>query len=263
MSNAVDSRSPLELDRERVTCLLLINTQLMKKAINIYHNILSNQQALQQLPPQAKQSMIESYQNCTRRIHCNLTVLSYIHEKYHTDVAAQQASQNKTTFPIMMSPPQDMPELNQLYTKLQELYPDAFQYLKMKINQMKKQQQAQSQQSPQGQPQQMGQRPVSGPGGVGSSNPMMTSGAQVNQRPPGGPSGGQISGMKDSQFDFVQMGGMNPQNSNFNVNNIPPQIQKQQIQGQAISPQQILQQMNGDQGMESNDNNSMMDFFNA
>ena len=147
--------NPLDLDRERVTCLLLINTQLMKKAISIYHNVLS-QAALQQLPPQSKQAIIESYQNCTRRIHCNLTVLSYIHDKYHSESGQVL---NKATFPIMMTPPQDMPELANLYGKLQELYPEALEYLKGKIGELRRQQQQkgtqpQQQQQPQIQHQQ-------------------------------------------------------------------------------------------------------------
>ena len=133
-----EPRTGVQLERERVTCLLLINTQLMKKAINLYVNILTNQQALQLLPPQNKQSIIELYQNCTRRLHCNLAVLSTVHEKYHSTVPLL-AQPNKPQFPVIMSAPPDMPELNQLYTKLQELYPDAVRFLKMKYQQLRKQ----------------------------------------------------------------------------------------------------------------------------
>lgn len=133
-----EPRSDVLLERERVTCLLLINTQLMKKAINLYANVLTNQQALQQLPPQNKQSVIELYQNCTRRLHCNLAVLSTVHEKFHSP-AGPQPQGNKPQFPVIMSAPPDMPELNQLYTKLQELYPDAVRFLKMKYQQLRKQ----------------------------------------------------------------------------------------------------------------------------
>lgn len=143
MSGEIEGKSPLELDRDRVTCLLLINSQLMKKAISLYTRFLSKQQTLAQLSPQTKQTVMESFQNCTRRIHCNLTVLSYIHEKYHTDPSLQQVSNNKNSFPVIMAPPQDMPELNHLYSKLQELYPEALQYLKAKLQQMRKQQQPQ------------------------------------------------------------------------------------------------------------------------
>lgn len=126
------------LDRDRVTCLLLINTQLMKKAINLYHNVLINPQTLTRLLPQDKKNVIEQYQNYTRRLHCNLQVLSFIHEKYHMDPASNQNQpSNKISFPFVLSPPPDMPELTQLYNKLQELYPEAIQFLKMKMQQSK------------------------------------------------------------------------------------------------------------------------------
>lgn len=141
MNNQAGNKSPLVLDRERVTCLLLINAHLMKKSVNIYSNILTNQQSMQQISPQNKQLIVELYQNCTRRLHCNLAVLSYIHEKYHNE--PNLSLQNRAQFPIIMSAPQDMPELNQLYAKLQELYPEALQFLKMKIQQMRQQTQGQ------------------------------------------------------------------------------------------------------------------------
>jgi len=109
----------------------------MRKAINLYNNVLCNGTSFQSLPPQAQKSLMESYQNCTRRLHCNLSVLTYIHEKYHGNPSA---SSNKPSFPIIMSPPQDMPELNQFYSKLQELYPEAIQFLKLKIQQMRQKQ---------------------------------------------------------------------------------------------------------------------------
>lgn len=148
MNANIDGRSSVELDRERVTCLLLINTQLMKKAIGLHNRFFVNQNNLNQLPPQAKQSIMESFQNCNRRLHCNLTVLSYIHERYQNEQGLSQQSPNKNSFPVIMAPPQDMPELNQLYLKLQELYPEGLQFLKLKLQQMRKQQQSQSQQSP-------------------------------------------------------------------------------------------------------------------
>ena len=107
-----EPRTGVQLERERVTCLLLINTQLMKKAINLYVNILTNQQALQLLPPQNKQSIIELYQNCTRRLHCNLAVLSTVHEKYHSTVPLL-AQPNKPQFPVIMSAEGEIPAVAQ------------------------------------------------------------------------------------------------------------------------------------------------------
>ena len=41
---------------------------------------------------------------------------------------------------MILSAPPDMPELNQLYSKLQELYPEAVQYFKIKFEESRKQQ---------------------------------------------------------------------------------------------------------------------------
>ncbi|KAG7192502.1 uncharacterized protein KQ657_001597 [Scheffersomyces spartinae] len=133
----------IALERERVKCLLLINTQLMKKALKVYNN----QGILNTLEPRLRQQVIELYQNCTKRLHCNLLVLTFIYEKYHDDIATASSSSsttstnNKASFPVILSPPPDMPELNQLYQKLQELYPEAVQYLKMRLLQWKRAQQ--------------------------------------------------------------------------------------------------------------------------
>lgn len=107
----------------------------MKKAINIYSNILVNQPAIARLLQHDKKIVLDQYQNYTRRLHCNLQVLTFIHEKYHIDIPAQKTS--KTPFPIIVQAPADMPELNNLYNKLQELYPEAVQFIKAKVQQMK------------------------------------------------------------------------------------------------------------------------------
>ncbi|EGW35228.1 uncharacterized protein SPAPADRAFT_58434 [Spathaspora passalidarum NRRL Y-27907] len=154
-TNPSVDRAPLSLDRERVTCLLLVNAHLMKKAINIYHSVLSNQM-FQQMPEKERARALDSYQNCTRRIHCNLSVLNHLHDKYHGD-PSQPLPPSRPTFPIMLSAPADMPELVQLYSKLQELYPEAMQFIKMKIQQMKNSKHFQQQQQQQQQQLQMQQ----------------------------------------------------------------------------------------------------------
>lgn len=75
----MSDKSPLTIDRERVQVLLLVNTQLLKKAIALYNNVLINPQTLGRLLPQERLRVVEQYQNYTRRIHCNLQVLTYIH----------------------------------------------------------------------------------------------------------------------------------------------------------------------------------------
>lgn len=274
----MSERTSLELDRERVTCLLLINTQLMKKAINIYSNLLTNPQILSQIPPQNKQSIMELYQNCTRRIHCNLSVLTFINERYHSDGSAQNAQ--RPQFPVILSAPPDMPELNQLYTKLQELYPEALQFLKMKIQQMKKQQQpvqqplqqAPQQQMTQQQQQQFRRQPL------GQPTPQMV---VMNSPVPAQGNGLASSGSGDFNNGNNSNPGFN-QNTMFDPNMIMQQQQQHQQQQQQphqqqqpqqqqqphqqhpqqfippnqsnISPQLIFQ-------MNQNSNNVMMDFY--
>lgn len=138
----MSERRPVDLDRDRVTVLLLINSLLIKKAYHIYSSVLSNQQAIQQLLPQSRQEVLEQYNNLNRRLQCNLSVLTYISDVYHDKAAALQP--NKMQFPVILSAPPEMPELRQLYKRLQDLYPDAIQFLKMKMQQMKLQQENQA-----------------------------------------------------------------------------------------------------------------------
>lgn len=130
-------RSQVEIDRDRVTVLLLINCLLIKKAYHIFVTILSNRQTFQQMLPQNRQSIMEQYNNINRRLQCNLGVLSYISDVYFNKVAAQQP--NRIQFPVILLTPPEMPELRLLYKRLQDLYPDAIEFLKLKIQQMKQQ----------------------------------------------------------------------------------------------------------------------------
>lgn len=149
----MSDRRKLEIDQDRVTVLLLINSLLIKKAHSIYATILSNRQTIQQLQPQNRQSILEQYNNINRRLQCNLSVLSYINDTYVNEEAARQP--NRLQFPVILSTPPEMPELRLLYKRLQDLYPEAMQFLKLKIQQMKKQQEAQGR-STQGNPQNAG-----------------------------------------------------------------------------------------------------------
>ncbi|CCG21215.1 hypothetical protein CORT_0A08300 [Candida orthopsilosis Co 90-125] len=135
-------RAPLSLDRDRVTCLLLINTHLMKKCSNMYTNVICNQSLMQQMSNENRANITQSYANYIKRLQCNLTTLNYIYEKYHGQ-SQQQGS--KSTFPVVLSAPPDMPELFPLYAKLQELYAEALQFLRMKMEEMRKQQMFQQQ----------------------------------------------------------------------------------------------------------------------
>ncbi|KAL6453390.1 hypothetical protein SBY92_004958 [Candida maltosa Xu316] len=148
-------RAPLSLDRDRVTCLLLINTHLIKKCCNIHNTMINNPQFMQQIAPENRVMLNNTYNHYIRRLQCNLATLNYLYEKYHTNQQQQQQQQQpKAIFPIILSAPQDMPELNQLYSKLQELYPEGVQYFKMKFEESRKQQQQQAFQQQQQQQQQ-------------------------------------------------------------------------------------------------------------
>ncbi|KAI5958425.1 hypothetical protein CANMA_004269 [Candida margitis] len=148
-------KAPLSLDRDRVTCLLLINTHLMKKCSNMYTNVICNQSLMQQMSNENRANITQSYANYIKRLQCNLTTLNYIYEKYHGSQQQQQQA-SRSTFPVVLSAPPDMPELFPLYAKLQELYAEALQYLRMKMDEMRKQQMFQQQKQQQMQPQQSG-----------------------------------------------------------------------------------------------------------
>lgn len=163
----MSSPRKIDQDRDRVTVLLLINSLLIKKAYNIYVTILSNQQTIQRMLHQSRQNILDQYNNLNRRLQCNLSVLSYINDLYHNKAAAQQP--NRLQFPVILTAPVEMPELKLLYKRLHDLYPEAIQFLKMKIQQMKQQQLQQpvefqgrqvlqGQQQPQGQQSQLNQQ---------------------------------------------------------------------------------------------------------
>lgn len=143
----MSDRSKIDIDRDRVTVLLLINSLLIKKAYNIYVTILSNQQTTKRMLHQSRQSILDQYNNLNRRLQCNLSVLSYINDLYHNKAAAQQP--NRLQFPVILTAPAEIPELKLLYKRLHDLYPEAIQYLKLKLMQIK---QLQLQQLPQKQP---------------------------------------------------------------------------------------------------------------
>ncbi|QRG39782.1 hypothetical protein FDK38_004236 [Candidozyma auris] len=164
----VSGRRQIDIDRDRITVLLLINVQLLKKAYQMYVSFLSNPQALQSLAPQGRQQVLEQYSNLNRRLQCNLSVLSYINDTYHNKAAAQQP--NRLQFPVILSAPAELPELRQLYKRLQDLYPEALQFLKVKLQQMKQQQEMQRpgmvqhpSQQQQSQMQQLSQQPQQHP----------------------------------------------------------------------------------------------------
>lgn len=156
------SRRQIDIDKDRATVLLLINTHLIKKAYQMYVSFLSNPPALQLLAPQGRQQVLEQYLNLNRRLQCNLSVLSFINDTYHNKVAAQQP--NRLQFPVILLAPLELPELRPLYKRLQDLYPEGLRFLKAKLQQVKEQGMHQGMQRPGmvQQPSQAQQGPIQG-----------------------------------------------------------------------------------------------------
>lgn len=283
------TKTPLQIDRERVTCLLLINSQLIKKAYSLYANILSNPQHIQQLLPAARTALQDQHSNLSRRVQCNITVLAFINDKYHNKAAAAQP--NRLQFPIILSAPQDMPELNNYYRKLQELYPEALHFLKIKIQQMKYQQenganlqqqqqfqqQQQQQQYQQGIPAPMKHLPANVNDSLSNNSPTIntpTMNSNISQSPKDFPNNGNNNNMNNmiippssrqpSNPQFPATGTFNPQSANMSFQNnngfndqpqVPGHPQSQPQQHSSISPQQVLQQMSDNQSSGSLNSN--------
>lgn len=128
MNSLYDKKNLLDIDKKRVSCLLLINTQLMKRFIAIYHKFFCNIQFFKTISSHNKQKIFELFQNCARRIHCNLMVLAYIQENYHHQQIFNK-KKSKFSYPIIMTTLPDFPELNELYLKLQSLYAQEYELL--------------------------------------------------------------------------------------------------------------------------------------
>lgn len=214
--------------------LLLINTHLIKKAYQMYVSFLSNPPALQLLAPQGRQQVLEQYSNLNRRLQCNLSVLLYINDTYHNKAAAQQP--NRLQFPVILSAPAELPELRSLYKRLQDLYPEALQFLKVKLQQMKQQQEMQRPgmvqqplQQPIPQSQQHTQRPMPGAHLQQQQQPQQQQHQQHQQHQQQPP-------QNQSPFDQFAM----PPNSDMNQRS-RAQAQKPQVQQQAHKPMDMSQ----------------------
>jgi len=136
-----------ERDKKRIDVLLQINTILLQKCI-ILQAYVMNKSNTGAMDYNQKKVMYQSY---LKRIHMNLMCLASIND-IHT---LNNTNQKKNyTLPQIVFPPQELPELNEYYKSLDELYPDAvFLYQKrMEImvqqQRVRRQQQQQQQQSP-------------------------------------------------------------------------------------------------------------------
>ena len=144
-------------DKKRIDVLLQINTILLQKCI-ILQAYVMNKSNTGAIDYNQKKVMYQSY---LKRIHMNLMCLASINDIHTPNNTTQKKNY---TLPQIVFPPQELPELNEYYKNLDELYPEAvFLYQKrmelMAQQQRARRQQQQQQQQPQ-QQQQQHQSPV-------------------------------------------------------------------------------------------------------
>ncbi len=123
-SNSNNSNGDIQIDKQRINLLLTINTLLL-------HKFTQNHD-----------------QNLLKRLHANLTCIGELSEKFNNGGVA-----TKHIFPTILSPPNDVPELADLYVKLQQLFPEGVQIIQkrtllLRQEQLKRQFAAQGQQQP-------------------------------------------------------------------------------------------------------------------
>ncbi|CAN6649433.1 hypothetical protein TRVA0_023S02080 [Trichomonascus vanleenenianus] len=119
----------LELEQKRVALLLEINTELLKHAIK----------AKSEAKPNEPNIM---YLACMKRLQANLAYL------------ASQADKSKVppgagAFPQILSAPGEVPELADLYRKLQMLFPEVVAFMQQQMLRRNRMQQQQQQTMPQ------------------------------------------------------------------------------------------------------------------
>ncbi|ODQ82022.1 hypothetical protein BABINDRAFT_165523 [Babjeviella inositovora NRRL Y-12698] len=115
----------VDLDIRRVQVLLRINNILLTKWIEFQQ---LTPRPTPQNPPTPQQQ--DFLQHVMRRTHCNLTYLAMVNDRYQNPNYAAQSSQ--PAFPAILTPPPSIPELADLYTQLQQLFPQALMMLQKK-----------------------------------------------------------------------------------------------------------------------------------
>lgn len=138
----------VELDKKRIQILLSINTVLLKKCSQLQRQMFPEMESQQAQPR-------EQFQNYMKRVHMNLSCLATINERHNG--SGQPPNPSKPQFPTTITPPQEMPELVDLYSELQQVYPEAVQFIQRRIIMMRQQQQMQQSQQMQQQQQQQQQ----------------------------------------------------------------------------------------------------------
>lgn len=122
------NQDQLQLDKQRVSLLLNINTLLIQKAILIQQQLKEQQQQQQQSPSIAK--LNELLQHLLKRLHSNLSCIGEL------STAAQGSQQKRLIFPSILNPPPEFFEFNEYYIALQKLFPEGVAVLTQRIKQM-------------------------------------------------------------------------------------------------------------------------------
>ncbi|KAL4779694.1 hypothetical protein BJX76DRAFT_339981 [Aspergillus varians] len=130
-SPAVQSPAAAARDKERFSVLLEINSMLLQEAVNLQTSGKAGgppaQQASQDSNPSptsettSEKSVQRSpeYVNCMRRLQVNLAYLATVADK------GKKSGGIVPPAPAIMTPPPNLPAINDLYTKLNELFPRA------------------------------------------------------------------------------------------------------------------------------------------
>lgn len=126
---AVQSPALAARDKERVSVLLEINSMLLQEAVNLQTSGKAGgppaQQASQdsnpsptsESTPDKNVQRSPEYVNCMRRLQVNLAYLATVADK------GKKSGGVVPPAPAIMTPPPNLPAINDLYTKLNDLFP--------------------------------------------------------------------------------------------------------------------------------------------
>ncbi|KKK19510.1 hypothetical protein P175DRAFT_0444324 [Aspergillus ochraceoroseus IBT 24754] len=130
---AVQSPAAAAREKDRVSVLLDINSLLLQEVINLQSAGKAGgppvPQASQESHPSPASDLVSDkttqrspeYVACMRRLQANLAYLAHVADR------PKKAGGVVPTAPAYMTPPPNMPAINELYTKLNELFPRAAQ----------------------------------------------------------------------------------------------------------------------------------------
>ncbi|KAH3668440.1 hypothetical protein OGAPHI_002194 [Ogataea philodendri] len=144
----------MEIDKKRIDVLLRINTVLLHKCLLLQPYILSKSNSMN---PDYNQRR-DTYQNYLKRIHFNLTCLASINDIHSSP---PNVPKKNYSIPQIVLPPPELPELNEPYKLLNQLYPEALPFFQKRMETLRQQQSQRmpQMQQPQPAPQQAPQQP--------------------------------------------------------------------------------------------------------